>query len=264
MFRPTPYLPECRREKWDLENRLDRGMDFNAFSFCPELQRLITTRQTVGRSGKVFEGVGALSSINNLFTIRSLCLELKPKRTLEIGFCFGGSGLAFAASHHDLGYAPKRQHTALDPFQASVWDDAGVLIIERAGLQGYLDFRAASSCIELPRLTSEKAVFNLVYIDGSHLFEDVFVDAYFVSKMLPPGGIVLFDDSSDPHVAKVLRFIRTNFSEILVPFSLDRHRMDHGNSLKYRLGCLLGRTQLTAFQKIGANERAWNASFNRF
>ena len=165
------------------------------FSFCPELQHLLSTRQMIGRSGKVFEEVPALSSINNLFTIRSLCLELKPKRTLEVGFCFGGSGLVFTTSHRDLGFAPQRQHMALDPFQSSVWDDSGLLGIERAGLQGYLDFRPAFSCIVLPRLLSEKAVFDLVYIDGSHLFEDVFVDAYFVSKLLSAGGIVLFDDS---------------------------------------------------------------------
>ena len=38
------------------------------------------------------------------------------------------------------------------------------------------------------------------YIDGSHLFEDVFVDAYLQSGYSPK-GVVAFDNSSSPHVA---------------------------------------------------------------
>jgi len=79
------------------------------FSFCSELQQLIDSRRTVGRTGKVFEGVGALSSDNNLVTLRNLCLRLKPERTLEIGMCFGGSALIFTASHRDLNRQGNRQ-----------------------------------------------------------------------------------------------------------------------------------------------------------
>jgi hypothetical protein len=239
-------------------------MNADPFSFCPELQRLFTSRQTVGRSGRVFNGLVALSTFNNLFTIRSLCLERKPRRTLEVGLSFGGSALAFTASHRDLGSTPQGQHVALDPFQASLWDDAGILAVTRAGLAAYLDVRPSFSSIELPRLVSEKSLFDLVYIDGSHLFEDVFVDAYFVSKLLPQGGIVLFDDSTDLHVAKVLRFIRTNYCEILSPFPLESYRMNRVPSIKFRLGNLLGHTQLKAFQKIGGNERTWDAAFRNF
>ena len=109
-------------------------MNSDIFSFCQELQQLVASRRSFGRNGKVFDGVGALSSVNNIITIRNLCVELKPERTLEVGFSFGGSGLAFTASHRDLGHAPQHQHLALDPFQTAVWDDAGTIAVERAGL----------------------------------------------------------------------------------------------------------------------------------
>ena len=57
--------------------------------------------------------------------------------------------------------------------------------------------------------------FQLIYIDGSHRFEDVFCDFYFVRYLLAVGGYVMFDDSSDSEVAKVVRFVRKNLVEIL-------------------------------------------------
>ena len=37
-----------------------------SFDFCPDLQLLLQTRRMVGRSGKVFDGLGALRCLNNL------------------------------------------------------------------------------------------------------------------------------------------------------------------------------------------------------
>jgi len=239
-------------------------MTADSFSFCQELQELLTSRRALGRNGKVFESIGTLSSVNNLITIRNLCLALKPRRTLEVGLCFGSSALVFTASHREAGHPPERQHIALDPFQASSWADCGLLTIDRAGLSGWLDFRPVFSSLELPVLLRENRDFDLIYIDGSHIFEDVMVDAYFTSKLLAQDGIVLFDDSTDPHVAKVLRFIHANFGEILAPFPLDSFRAKSANSLKYHVAKFLGRSQLTAFQKLKVSDRPWNAPFRNF
>jgi Methyltransferase domain len=116
----------------------------------------------------------------------------------------------------------------------------------------------------LPKLVSEGQQIDLVYIDGSHLFEDVFVDFYFVSRLLSDGGVLLFDDCSDPHVRKILRFIQTNCMKSLVPYDLSAYRMDQGKSMRYMLGGLIGRRQLLAFQKIGHPERAWDSVFVDF
>jgi len=156
--------------------------------FCPVLTELLRTRRAVGRTGRVYNGLAALSTVNNLQTIRCLMHELRPLRTLEIGLSFGGSALVFCASHKELCRPPEGQHTALDPHQATVWDSCGLMAVERAGLMSYLDFRAAYSAFELPRLVEQGAQIDLVYVDGSHLFEDVFVDAYYVARLLAPGG----------------------------------------------------------------------------
>ena len=238
--------------------------DLKPLNFCPELVELLASRRVCGRSGKVFEGLGAISTINNLVTLRNLHLDLKPQRTLEVGLCFGASALLFTGLHRNAESPACRQHLAVDPFQTSVWDDAGLLQIDRAGLESFLDFRGTYSCLELPRLFSEGARFDLVYVDGSHLFEDVFVDAYFSCRLLTEGGVVAFDDCSDPNVAKVLTFIRSNLRSSFQELALGPFRADGGRTLRYRAAKFLGRTQLSAFRRIGPADRNWNSDFNEF
>jgi hypothetical protein len=132
----------------------------SVFDFCPELVDMISTWRTIGRRGKVFEGLGALSSIN--------------------------------------------------------------------------------------------------------LFEDVFMDAYYSCRLLTEGGVLAFDDCSDPHVAKVIRFLQRNCREGLRELDLEPYRTGIGQSLRYRSARLLGRVQMRAFPCIGKVERVWNAPFHNF
>ena len=101
------------------------------FEFCPVLAEVARSRRIVGNNGKVFEQLAALSSRNNLLTLRRLMLTLNPERTLEIGLGFGGSTLMFASTHRDLRHAPCGQHTSIDPFQTTVWDSSAILLLER-------------------------------------------------------------------------------------------------------------------------------------
>ena len=104
---------------------------------------------------------------------------------MEVGLSFGGSALAFAASHRDLGHPPTRQHVAFNPYQQSDWDNAGLAILGRAGLDGFVDVRLQTlQPTGLAALFDGGHRFDLIYVDGSHLFEDVFVDAYF--SLRPP------------------------------------------------------------------------------
>jgi hypothetical protein len=241
-----------------------RERECDDFSFCPSLGELAASRRAVGRSGKSFPDLAALSSVNNLIVLRRLMRRYKPARTLEIGLSFGGSCLAFAGSHRELGHPPTRQHMALDPFQQSVWDDCGLLAIEQADLIGYLDFRSTFSSLELPRLLGEGARFGVIYIDGSHLVEDVFVDAYYATRLLNEGGVIAFDDSSDPNIQKVLKFLRSTCRTGLEEINLAPFRADRGATFRYRVARMLGKVQMTAFRRVGNIERAWNAPFRPF
>jgi len=234
-----------------------------AFNFAPRLAELRARGSTFGRTGKRF-GVGGLSTVNNLFVLRKLMLDIKPTRTLEIGLAYGGSATVLAASHRDLGRDPHKQHVAVDPFQKTSWDEAGLMLLEEELLQDYVDVRLDYSSIELPRMVCEGQSFDLVYVDGSHMFEDVFIDLYYVTRLVPKGGLVLFDDSADQQVAPVHRYIRRNLSQMWQEFDLGPYRSDGGNSLKYRVARTLRKTQLVAYRKKQDGPRAYAHGYRSF
>jgi predicted O-methyltransferase YrrM len=242
----------------------ESGLNEGAVESCEdEFVRLRQNQTLVGKTGRVFEDGGSALTEQNSRTIRKLLWENRAERTLEVGFCLGGSALLFCSAHRMSGRSPNSQHTAIDPYQTTTWDSCGLIAVEKAGLTGYLDFREAFSAIELPKLFEAGTRFGLAYIDGSHIFEDVFVDSYFVTRLLSEGGVVLFDDSSNPHVKKVIRFVRTNLHAVLPELDLSLYR-NTSKRFTYRLARYFGKIQLTAFRRVGDVERCWDAPFRGF
>jgi len=230
--------------------------------FCPVLATMIATQRTATRSGEIIERLGAVSTFNNLVILRNLCLQAKPSSSLEVGLAYGSSALTFARSHQEMS-AARAQHVAIDPFQSGIWGDSGLCNLERAGLRGYVDFRAGMSCFELPKLLEKAARFDLIYIDGDHRYESVFIDAYFCSRLLGERGIMAFDDSSDPNISKVLRFIKRNCPG-LEEIDLSPYRADLGKPLRYRAARLLSRSQMRAFRRVGEPGQAYPAKLKDF
>jgi cephalosporin hydroxylase len=246
----------------EIQNQSDNPSRGN-FDPCSALIQLGQGQKVVGKTGRIFEDLSALSTPNNLHSIRKLLWEYRAERTLELGLSFGGSALLFCSIHKKLGRLPQSQHTAIDPYQTTIWDSCGLMAIDQAGLMGYLDFREALSALELPKLLEGGARFGLVYVDASHLFEDVFVDAYFVTRLLIDGGVVMFDDSSNAHVRKVVRFLRTNLGGAMSELDLSLFR-DKSERITYRLARYFEKVQLTAFRRVGNVDRKWDAPFRSF
>ena len=237
---------------------------------CPALADMLRTNKTVGRSGKIFEDLGSNSTLNNIKFIQRAMTERQPTRTLEVGLAFGASTLAFCFEHQRSGRAGQKQHVAIDPYQPyPLYDESGVYAIERAGLIDYLDYRPEFSEFVLPRLLEAHQRFDFIYVDGSHLFENVFIDAFYCARLLNDGALIAFDDSTYPHVAKAIAFIRTNLSGALkeVPRTAD--------NLQSMVAVWLGRNQLTCFVRVphtgqhGPRKwdtplRQWDSKLGRF
>jgi hypothetical protein len=233
--------------------------------FCPTLEKLYRTREAIGRSGKAFRLTSGLSTVNNLVTIRQVMLDLKPSRTMEIGMACGGSALTFAATHRDLGHSPSGQHVAIDGFQLSGFDDVGRFKLAEAELAEYVEVREQLSSLALPKMVRENLKFEMAYIDGSHRFEDVFCDFYHVRSLMAIGGYILFDDSSDVEVAKVVRFIRRNLSESFESIPISRYRARSAfQQFKYTVGEALYKTQLAIFRKIKNGDRPGQRKLRSF
>jgi len=225
----------------------------------PGLGQILSGNPIRGASGGLKE-ITSFSTLNNLLVLKNLCAHLQPQTSLEIGMAFGGSTLLLAELYRRRQVPAARQHVAIDPFQNQPdhWDGVALKLLQETGLREYVEHREDRSCQALPQMMKEGKKFDLIYIDGSHLFEDVFVDYYFCQRLLRPNGLLLFDDCTDPHVAKVIRFIRRNGATTLqekdlLPFRPGTH------ALRYRLARRLGKLQLRGFSKIGEDERRWNA-----
>lgn len=138
----------------------------------------------------------------------------KPKQTLEIGMAYGISTLFLCQAHHDNGGG---RHTAVDPFEHTRWQSIGLLNVRRAGLEGVLRFFEHASHQILPQLIQKNERFELIFIDGSHLFDYAMVDFFLVDKLLEVGGYVVLDDTGLPSVRKLLAFVLRNRNYYISP-----------------------------------------------
>ena len=150
--------------------------------------------------------VGSLTVSRDTFTdriddldpiVRSLAG--RHARVLEIGSYEGMSSCYF------LWRLPDCHVTCIDTFRGGVDDrvasshprleevfDGNIAHVDPAGARVTKivdDSRAA-----LLELQARAARFDLVYVDGSHLALDVMVDAALAWRIVPTGGVIVFDD----------------------------------------------------------------------
>jgi predicted O-methyltransferase YrrM len=232
-------------------------MELN-LDYCPTLRELYDTRKASGKSGRQFLSSG-LSPKKNLLFIRGIMLEHKPAATLEIGLAWGGSALTFCATHRDLSRAPDHQHVAIDPMQNSLFDGAAELALSASGLKDYCDVFEQPSHYVLPKLLEQNRKFGLIYIDGSHRFDDVMLDYYYSFMLVHLGGIIMFDDSTQGPTQKVIRYIERNLSALIVRQPLEHFLPEGKERLRYKIANALRKNQLTAFKKIGdTHDPSWD------
>jgi predicted O-methyltransferase YrrM len=142
-----------------------------------------------------------------------VCRE-DAKATIEVGLAHGMSALhiceALVANDHS-----DAKHTAVDPFQTTAPDGrgfqrSGLRALSEAGLASMVEHIESESQIALPRLLAEGRAFDFGFIDGNHRFERVFLDLYYLGRLIPPGGIIVLDDYDLPGIAKAVAFYTTN------------------------------------------------------
>ncbi|MGA3303684.1 MAG: class I SAM-dependent methyltransferase [Methylovirgula sp.] len=124
----------------------------------------------------------------------------RPCEILEIGSWEGRSAIFF------LEFLPQSRLTCVDTFGggvenlASPTESREIPLIEKrfdANLGPYgprVEKIKARSVTALDRLTEAHAAFDVIYIDGSHLRDDVMVDSLLAWPLLRPAGILIWDD----------------------------------------------------------------------
>lgn len=128
---------------------------------------------------------------------------------IEVGLAYGSSALAIGEALC-LSGAPEAHHIVIDPFQSTSYRQAGWQALRAAGLESQTTLTEATSSIALARLVAESFVAHAAFVDGSHRFHEVFVDLYFLRKLVRPGGLIILDDAGVAPVGTALNYFDTN------------------------------------------------------
>ena len=140
--------------------------------------------------------------------LRDLLVEARAHVVIEIGLAYGSSALAIAEAL----VAPNHQdtkHVIIDAYQDR-FHNAGWEALLSAGLGDLCTLIAERSQLALPRLLTDGIVADAAFVDGSHIFHNVFVDLYFLRELVRPGGLIVLDDCQWPSVATAVRYFEVN------------------------------------------------------
>ena len=128
---------------------------------------------------------------------------------IEVGLAYGSSALAIGEALCSTA-ASDVSHIVIDPFQATAYDNVGRDVLNAAGLADQTTLLEEASSIALARLADDGFTADAAFVDGSHRFHEVFVDLYFLRKLVRPGGLIILDDASLPPVATAVRYFDVN------------------------------------------------------
>lgn len=145
--------------------------------------------------------------------------------TLEIGMAWGLSTLAMVQALVENGAGP-RSHVVLDPHQTSIYGGAALRALRETGAEEFVEFHQEPSISMLPRLLEQKRKFKLVFIDGRHVFDGVFLDFIYADQLVRRNDVIVFDDTFADPIHLTCRFAETNFeySPVADVFSEDAPR----------------------------------------
>jgi predicted O-methyltransferase YrrM len=148
--------------------------------------------------------------------LRDLLVEHHVQSVIEIGLAYGSSALAIGEALCSAGDVDV-SHKIIDPFQATSFHNVGWDVLTEAGLATHTSLIAEPSSVALARLASAGVVSDAAFVDGSHRFHEVFVDLYFLRKLVRPGGLIVLDDAEWPSVATALRYYDLNLGWTPMP-----------------------------------------------
>jgi predicted O-methyltransferase YrrM len=140
--------------------------------------------------------------------LRDLLLAENPGTVIEIGLAYGSSALAIAEALVAAG-SNEARHLIVDAYQKH-FHGSGWAAITGAGLTGLCSLVEERSQIALPRLLGDGFVADAAFVDGSHIFHNIFVDLFYLRELVRPGGLVILDDCSHLSVATAARYFEVN------------------------------------------------------
>lgn len=148
--------------------------------------------------------------------LRDILISERARTVVEVGLAYGSSALAIGEALITVDPVRAR-HVIIDPFQESGWSNVGWDLLRSAALDSVATLMLTPSSVALPQLLTEGLVADAAFVDGSHRFHEVFVDLYFLRKIVRPSGLVLVDDCWAPSVRTAVHYFERNLGWTAIP-----------------------------------------------
>jgi predicted O-methyltransferase YrrM len=183
-------------------------------------------------------------------TLRDLLIAESIETIVEVGLAYGSSALAIGEALIAVDTS-RPLHLVIDPLQTTEWSNVGWQMLRSAGLDTIARLILQPSSMALPQLIAEGFTADAAFVDGSHRFHEVFVDLYFLRKIVRPGGLIVLDDHWWPSVRTAEHYFETNMGWRAVPGAFDAGTIDQET----------GRTRL---QALRLPDPSFEPSFEHF
>lgn len=210
--------------------------------------------------------------------LQKAILDIKPKKSLEIGLAYGISSLFICEALDGLNN--NHEHIIVDPEADEYWKNIGIYNLKKHGYYKFVRYYKDYSYNILPDLYKKGERIQFAYIDSTKLMDVLFVDFFYITKMLDIGGVVIFDDCCIESIRNLARYINqipcykvylrhnkdnisktrlflnnfVNFLFKLIPFKSRvayHFLLDTDINLKMNYHCI-------GFQKIKEDDRNWD------
>ena len=148
---------------------------------------------------------------SNAAWLREWVCRVQPTKTIEIGLGYGVSalhiceGLLLNGNNAD-------KHIVIDPNQDWRFSQIGLQLLDDAGIRDRVEHLDEESQTALPRFLHEQRSFDFAFVDGNHHFDYVFLDLFYLGRLLNKGSIIVLDDYSWAGIKKAVSFCVTNLN----------------------------------------------------
>jgi predicted O-methyltransferase YrrM len=174
------------------------------------IERLLRERTIVAQSdGTTHQIFPTAVRAEDASALRRLVAREAPRQSIEIGLAYGISALHICDGLLQSAPADAR-HTVIDPFQHSRFAGCGLQVLREAGLASMVEHHAEPSHFALPQLLHSGRQFDLAFVDGNHRFDAVFVDLYYLARLVRRGGLIILDDYGMPAIRRAVAFFTAN------------------------------------------------------
>jgi predicted O-methyltransferase YrrM len=95
-------------------------------------------------------------------------------------------------------------------------------MVERAGLVDVVELVEQQSQVALPRFFEQGRRFDVGFVDGDHRFDPAFVDIFFMTLLVRPGGLIVVDDMWMPAIRLAVAYFEANVGLELLPDAMPR------------------------------------------